>query len=66
MRCIVIFKGRVATLFLKKMSFLSELQPEIIIFIEIATSCNIPGGSPALGSPFAYKPYNVMFVVVNQ
>jgi len=31
--------------FLKKMSFLSELQPEIIIFIEIVTSFNIPGGS---------------------
>jgi hypothetical protein len=30
---------------LKKMSFLSELQPEIVSFIRIMTSCNIPGGS---------------------
>jgi hypothetical protein len=37
-------KKKVATLFLKKMSFLPELQPELIIFIGITNSCNIPGG----------------------
>jgi hypothetical protein len=38
-------KKKVATLFLKKLIFLAELQPGIIFFIGILTSCNIPGGS---------------------
>jgi hypothetical protein len=44
MRCTVIFMERVATFLLQNMNFLAELQPEIIIFLEIVTSCNIPGG----------------------
>ena len=38
-------KKKVAIFFLKNMSFLAELQSEIIIFIIIVTSCNIPGDS---------------------
>ena len=60
------FWQRVATFFLKKMVFLPELQPEIIIFIQIATSCNISGGSPTLGLPSEYKSWKGKFVVVNQ
>jgi hypothetical protein len=33
MRCTVIFRERVATFFLKKMSFLPELQPGILFFV---------------------------------
>jgi hypothetical protein len=44
MRCIVIFRERVATFILKKMSFLPELQPGRILLIGIPTSFSIPGG----------------------
>jgi hypothetical protein len=45
MRCSDFFIGRVATFLLKKMSFLEELQPGIVLFIVFLSSGNIPGDS---------------------
>jgi len=40
MRCTVIFRERVAAFFLKKMSFLSELQPDNTVFIIAVVLCD--------------------------
>ena len=39
------FQGEGCNFFFEEMGFLAELQSEIIIFLEIVTSCNIPGSS---------------------
>jgi hypothetical protein len=39
------FQGKGCNFFLPNLSFLSELQPEIILFIGIPNSNNIPGGT---------------------
>jgi len=50
-------KGLTSTLqlFFEENDFLAELQPEIILFTGIPTSCNIPGGSPSLVLPSESK-----------
>jgi hypothetical protein len=55
MRCIVIFRERVATFKFLKMDFLAELQQGNILFIGISTSSIIPVSFKARGAHTQYK-----------